>query len=158
MTDNEIYNKIENMYDDEKSKKFIIHLIYSYCPVEKVEKVWHPVKGMKCCITGQSLMSVDETLGLMHDDAYMQEYMENLKRSIAGEPMVNTALLNYTKGRILGFTGKDTKTFMCEQSVQQFYNFISTRMIKGDRTINGIIKRQIIERGKELDEKNDSRD
>lgn len=55
MNSEQVYNKIKEIYSTESGKKYILHLMRSFLPIEKSSYVWDLEKG-RCCITNQKLI------------------------------------------------------------------------------------------------------
>ena len=141
MEKEKIYEKIESLYTkDEKSKNFVLHLVRSYLPVNKAEKVWEKptdLKKFKCAITGDKLISVAEVYEGIHSEEFKANFSTKLKESFeTGVPVVN----EITKGRIMGWQGKDTNTYMCSEAISQLYNWVSTKILQGDGKINWTVR------------------
>lgn len=137
MKKEQIYEKIDSLYTkDEKSKNFVLHLIRSYLPIDKIEKVWDKptdLKKFKCAITGAKLISIGEIFEGIHSEEFKANFSANLKKQFeTGEPM----LADVVKGRILGYQGKETNTYMCEEAIGELFNWVSTKILQGDGKIN----------------------
>lgn len=144
----EIFNKLENLYNkDEKSKSFVLHLIRAYLPVDKCQKVFSikaaDVPKFKCALTNAKLISVCEVLEGIQSEEFKSTFMDSLKiqvdengKQIPHEP----AILKVTQGKILGWQGKDTNTYLCQEAIQELYNWTATKMLQGDGKINWTIR------------------
>ena len=47
---------------------------------------------------------------------------------------------NLVGEKLLGYTGKNTTTFMSYEAVQEFYNWITTKCLTNDKHINWLLK------------------
>ena len=59
------------------------------------------------------------------------------------------------KGRVLGFAGDNTTTYMSQEAYQEFFNWVTLKMLNGDKHINWIIrdiigKSQFVERAEKV--------
>lgn len=136
-------SKIQELYDNEKSRGFVNHLIRSYLPVYKVEKVWEFKKGQKhrCNVCGQSLLSIEEAMKNMREnqDAYMADFMQNLKDEINQKEVKreDRAIVKHiSKGSVLGFTGEKTDTCLCHTCVTQLLELTQNGIFSGDKNIS----------------------
>lgn len=143
MTDQEVYSKIEEIYNSEKGKNFITHLINSFFPADKAEFMWFDPEDnrkMECCITGTPLMSKGEAFEKATSDMetdlkmFTAAVLETVDDPNSGEKA--KALAEHRKkkfeGKILGLHSKESSKFLCEQAWQQLYNFYATELIKGN--------------------------
>ena len=141
MTQEQIHSALDKMLENPKSKTFLNHLVRAYMPVTQIEKVWDkPTGDFKCVISRDSLVSVQEIFEGMKTEEYQKDFMNHLKSMFdentkkAPSPMAK--LLGDKK---LGFTGKDTTTYMSYQVAQEFYNWVITKSLKGDKHINWLL-------------------
>lgn len=132
--------KIQELYENPKSKGFVNHLIRSYLPVHKIDKVWEWEKNKKpvCNVCGHKLVSVGELMGAIHKPEFMENFMENMKKQVNGEtikPEDNPYVKAIGKDKVLGFTGVKTDTCMCRQCCDDLLNMVTTNMLCGDNNI-----------------------
>jgi hypothetical protein len=145
MEPNKIFDKLETLYKkDEKSKNFVLHLVRAYLPLDKVDKVWEKpadLSKFKCALTNDKLISVAEIFEGMQTDEFKENFIKDLKIQVKSDgELAEPAILKITKGRILGWTGKDTNTFLCQDAVGQLFNWVSTKVLQGDGKINWTIR------------------
>ncbi len=151
-SDEEIFKKIDEIYKDEKGKKFITHLLRSFFPVNKTEYLWSPPKDaslLKCCITGHPLISKDEVMKIelgmgeeklklvskviieeMNSEGNKKEYREKLDR----------LLKDKYKGRLLAVTTPESNKYLALPVQGALFNWMATRVIKGDKYISWLMK------------------
>ena len=137
--------KIEKLYEDEKAKGFVNHLIKAYLPTAKIEKVWDFKSGQKhaCNVCGQKLASVGDFLSAAEKPDFMENFMESLKKDINGIPTSredNPYVKAVGKDKVMGFTGKKTDTCMCHQCCQDLLNLVTNGMLCGDKNLNYQVK------------------
>lgn len=168
MTEEEIYTKIKTMYEDEKSKNFIIHLLRSFFPINKSEYLWEMPEGiteLKCCITGVSLTHKNElfqfAIGNGQDDPNsMPNHMLNkMKWEIENAdcfddegkkkegvdfktPPPENPLVKKLNGKVLGIGCKDSNKYMCKDAYEALLQFYQNQILIGDPKINWIIKNE----------------
>lgn len=149
MTDEQIFKKLEKMYESEGGKKFISHLIRSFFPVHKSEFIWEKKdKPMKCCITGDSLLSKDEIFQSVMDMS-PDDFANYLKISFDPENQepVEHPIRKKLGNKILGIECKSSDKLLCKQAFDQLYNFYATKLINGDGYMNWLSKRMMAEAG-----------
>ncbi len=148
MESNKIFDKLENLYKkDEKSKSFVLHLIRAYLPVDKCQKVFEvklaDMPKFKCALTNDKLISVYEVLEGIQSEEFKNTFMNDLKIQFDenGKQVPRTpAILKITEGRIIGWQGKDTNTYLCQEAIQELFNWVATKMLQGDGKINWTIR------------------
>ena len=139
MTTEQIHASLDNMLANPKSKTFINHLVRAYMPVSNIEKVWEtPKDGFKCVITKQPLISVQQIFEGINTEQFKADFMEHLK-SMFSENQTESAMSKLLGEKQLGFAGKDTTTFMSYTAAQEFYNWVITKSLKGDKHINWLL-------------------
>ena len=86
MTDKEIYSKIEEIYNSQKGKGFITHLLRNFFPADKAQFAWDKPekKRMICCITGDKLCSKFELMGA-HLKITPKEFAEYIKSTFTAD-------------------------------------------------------------------------
>lgn len=148
MTDEQIYQKLEKTYESEGGKKFISHLLRSFFPVHKSEFIWEKkAKPIRCCITGDQLISKDEAFQAMVDTT-SEEFMEYLKASFDPEkaPVEHPVKKKLGK-KILGIECKDSDKYLCKQAFDQLYNFYASKLLSGDGHMSWLAKNMMAEAG-----------
>ena len=82
MSQEQIFASLNEMLANQKTKNFLNHLIRSYVPFTKVQKVWDRPKGdFKCVITREDLFSTQDILEGIHTE----EFKKNLAKSGQGQ-------------------------------------------------------------------------
>jgi hypothetical protein len=155
MEQDPIIKKIEEIYLNKNKdgkpvgKNFITHLIRAYFPLDKVQKVIDvPKNPMKCAITGKKLFAAGEILMAMHDDPnffkdmtkHMVYQLDPEKNEKAEHPFTKVV-----GGRVLGFTGEKTDTYLCHEAIQGLFNWYAEKILHGDKYISWLghdIRRQ----------------
>jgi len=147
MANSQIFEKLEKMYKDEKSKNFVLHLIRSYLPLNKPGKVFEKpvnIKKFKCALTDSQLISIDELFEYIHTDEFSKNFFKGLKE-FAGTISDNgprpersdiTALKEFLKGRVQGWQGHETTTYLSQEAIEELYNWTATKILQGDGKIN----------------------
>lgn len=137
----EIYKKLDEMLEGKKSRNFLNHLIRSYLPVDKVTKVLDKPSGdIKCVITNIKLVSVNEILTTLQTEEYKEKFLKLIKNSLTNEGNNQTnPMVEMLEGRVLGYRGEKTDTYMSHEAVQAFFDWVMTKMLKGDKHINWLL-------------------
>jgi hypothetical protein len=139
MTSEQIHASLDKMLANPKTKNFINHLVRSYIPVSNIEKVLETPKGdFNCVITKEVLVSVQSIFEGMDTKEFKKDFTEHLK-SMFSEEKVETPMSKLLGDKKLGFTGKDTTTYMSYTATQEFYNWVITKSLKGDKHINWLL-------------------
>lgn len=133
---------VEKLYNDEKSRGFVNHLIHSYLPVNKVTKVWDFTdKKIKhtCSICGHELIDLTTVMTRMSNSKeFMSDFTKQLRNDINGikTPKEEHFIIKHvTHGAIQAFTGKGTTTYLCQDCVKELLDFVSTGLLMGDKNI-----------------------
>jgi hypothetical protein len=136
MTKQEIHEHLNEMLSNQKTKNFLGHLIKSYYPYKNVDKVWDkPKDKIKCVITKEELVSVQEIKDGMQTEEFKTNLMESLKTMFDENRDKTTPIQKLLDGKILGFTGKDTTTYMSLQACEEFHAWILTKVLNGDKEV-----------------------
>ena len=139
MISEQIHASLDKMLVNPKTKNFINHLVRSYIPVSNIEKVLETPKGdFKCVITKEPLVSVQSIFKDMDTEEFKKDFTEHLK-SMFSEEKIETQMSKLLDDKKLGFTGKDTTTYMSYTATQEFYNWVITKSLKGDKHINWLL-------------------
>jgi len=136
--------KIQKLYENEKSRSFVNHLINSYLPVHKIHKVFvfeDDKPTHKCCICNKKLISINEIFSSVKDnkDEFMKTFISSMKKHVKGEAITiddNPYVKIIGKDKILAYTGEKTNTYMCHACSQDLLNMVQYAMLCGDTNIN----------------------
>lgn len=136
MNQEQINASLDKMLANPKSKNFLNHLVRAYMPISNIEKVWDtPEKDFKCVLTRDQLFSVSDILKGMHTEEFQADFMNHLK-SLLSEEKVESPISKLVGEKKMGVTGKDTTTYMSYPAFQEFYNWVITKSLNGDKHIN----------------------
>ena len=140
MTQEQIHASLDKMLADQKSRNFLNHLVRAYMPITNVEKVWDkPKSEIKCAISRDTLISVQEILDGLHTEEFKNDTMTYLKSMFDEKADRTTPVAKLIGEKKLGVTGKETTTFMSYPVFQEFYNWVITKSLKGDKHINWLL-------------------
>ncbi len=146
----EIILKIEEIYVSTNKagkptgKSFISHLLRSYFPIGKAQRVVDvPEKPMKCAITGQKLFALGELWnGMQNREEFMTDFKKSILYSLDPEKneKAEHPFQKIANGRIVGLTGKKTDTYLCQEAYQGLYNWYANKILQGDNHVNWLAK------------------
>lgn len=134
----EIYTR-KNKEGKETGKSFVNHLLKSYLPISKVQKVWDTKPKMRCCITNMPLCSIEDVWDITHQDEMGKKLVEHMAAAFRGENTPHP-LKEQLKGRVIAYTGENTETFMCLEAVQAFIAWFQNKVLHGDKNVAWVIK------------------
>jgi hypothetical protein len=139
MNQEQIHASLDKMLANTKSKNFLNHLVRAYMPISNVEKVWDtPEKDFKCVLTRDQLFSASDILKGIQTEESQADFMNHLK-SLFSEEKVETPISKLIGEKKMGVTGKDTTTYMSYPAFQEFYNWVITKSLNGDKHINWLL-------------------
>lgn len=142
----EIMHKIDTLYKNQNSKKFLLHLVRAYTPLNKPKKVFNKPEKLskfKCALTNAKLISVDEVLELINTEDYNKAFMDDLKKMSglllednkhSEKHISETSKL--TNNRILGYQGEESTTYLCQEGIEVLYEWTCNMVLKGDSSVN----------------------
>jgi hypothetical protein len=140
MTTEEIFSSLDKMLENPKSKNFLNHLVRSYMPISNVEKVMDKPEGeFKCAISKDDLISTQEILEGIQTEEFKNDLMKSMKTMFDENADKTTAMAKLIGEKKLGVTGKGTTTFMSVPVAQEFFNWVITKSLKGDKHINWLL-------------------
>lgn len=140
MTVKEIHESLDQLLSNPKSKNFLNHLVKAYFPITNVDKVWEKPKGsFKCVLTKEELFSAQDILEGIRTKEFEEDFMNNIKLVFTENFDNSHPLVKLIGERKMGVTGKDTNTYMSYPSMQEFYNWVLTKSLQGDKHINWLL-------------------
>lgn len=150
MSEKTTYQTIEELYNSPKSKKFIIHLIRSFFPLTKSSFMMFAddKKELKCCVTGQGLISKDVVLTNMLSDSdnhfrlFIGSISESLSENNTGEKnkQYQESIKKITNNKVLAIQSTESDKLLCQDALDQLYNFYCTKILSGDKEMNWVGK------------------
>lgn len=159
MNKQEIFTKLDDMLVDNKKRNFLNHLVRSYLPIGKVEKVFDRPKGpFVCVLTNEKLFSVQDILEGTQTEEFKKDLFDSLKLALDDKTPSITPMKKLIGDKKLGVTGDKTTTFMSLESYQEFFDWVITKSLNGDKHISwllGDIRREsFLERAKQIGDEN----
>ena len=159
MNKQEIFTKLDGMLADSKKRNFLNHLVRSYVPISKVEKVFDKPKGpFVCVLSNTKLFSIQDIFEGTQTEEFKKDFFDSLKIALDDKTPSITPIKKLIGERKLGLSGEKTTTFMSLDAFQEFFDWVITKSLSGDKHINwllGDIRREsFLERAKQIgDEK-----
>ncbi len=137
--DEEIYKKIEEIYNTEKGKPFIIHLVRSFLPINRSTFMLSNPKNkkMKCAVMGTPLVSKGDLFKFNVEN--VDEIFKNISDRLLGKTTQNIVVDNF-KGKLFAIECQNSDKVVCLQVVQQLYNFTCSELLKGNKNIEFVLK------------------
>lgn len=159
MDKQEIFAKLDAMLTDNKKRNFLNHLVRSYVPISKVEKVFDKPKGpFVCVITNAKLFSIQDIFEGTQTEEFKKDFFDSLKLALDDKAPSITPMKKLIGDRKLGVSGEKTTTFMSLDVFQEFFDWVITKSLSGDKHINwllGDIRREsFLERAKQIGDEN----
>lgn len=131
---------LDNMLSNPKTKNFLNHLINAYYPVSNVDKVWQKPEGQfKCVLTNQNLISVQEIMDGIQSEEFKNNFIESLKIISDDSIKKESPMAKLIGDKKLGFTGKNTTTFMSLSSLEEFHNWLIVKILNNDKHIMWVL-------------------
>ena len=139
LTDEQVYQKIAEIYNTEKGKPFITHLTRSFLPVSRSTFMLQNDKNkkMKCAVTGTPLIHKEELIKFQVEN--VDAILKNFGDRLLGTTSDNIVLDNF-KGKLLAVESEKSDKLLCLQAVQQLLNFAASEYLKGNKHIGYVIK------------------
>jgi len=141
MIQKQIFAKLDEMLAKPKSRNFLNHLVRSYVPSTKTDKVWQTPEGeFKCALTGVQLFSCNDLFIEMHSEEYQKAFAQGLK-SLLDENKSNyeNPIFTLMGDKKLGVHGTNSDTFMAVDAYQAFMEWVITKSFKGDKHISWLL-------------------
>lgn len=140
MTQKEIYDSLDSMLSNLKTRNFLNHLIRAYFPITNVDKVWEKPNGaFKCAITKDNLISVQEIINEIQTEDFKEQFINELKSQFTHDPKQENSISKLIGDKKLGLIGKETTTYMSYVALQEFYNWVLNKSLNGDKHINWLL-------------------
>jgi hypothetical protein len=159
MNKQEIFEKLDGMLADSKKRNFLNHLVRSYVPISKVEKVFDkPTGPFVCVLTNTKLFSIQDVFEGIQTEEFKKEFFDSLKLALDDKAPSVTPIVKLIGDRKLGISGDKTTTFMSLDAFHYFFDWVITKSLSGDKHISwllGSIRREsFLERAKQIGDEN----
>lgn len=145
---NEIILKIEEIYNTKNKegkptgRNFITHILRAYFPQGKAHRVMDiPEKPMKCAITGQKLFAVGEIWNEIQNPEFFKSMTKAMISQLdPSKEKVENPLIKVANGRVVGITGENTDTYICQEAYEAIYNWYVTKILQDDKHISWVMR------------------
>lgn len=126
-------NKFQSIYDNEKSRKFIIHLAYAFLSETKVRMALEDcdLQSKTCCICRIGVVS---SFGVMRK----LDFSQMIRDSLNG---VEGVMHDFYKNNKIGIVSTESRSVMCNPCYTSFRNWIIARFLSYDTTIMTIVNK-----------------
>jgi len=99
----------------------------------------NPEKNFRCVLTNAPLISIGSALDRLKTDKSRNELQSHINDWTSGELSAQLPISKILRGKLLGFSGEDTTTYMSHDAYQDFYNWVTIKMLSGDKHINWVV-------------------
>lgn len=150
MTEKQIADKISEIYNSEKGKGFISHLLRSFFPVNKAHYVMfdpEDSKPLKCCLTGEKLYSKTAKYQILLDNhkATFKNFVDRTIKEIDETREIDPEaerISNEVKEKLnampLAVTSEESDKLMSEEAFKALQNFYFSELLRGNKHVNWI--------------------
>lgn len=130
----QVYKKIEEIYNTEKGKGFITHLIRSFFPVNRSNYMIsrNEKKAMFCSLTRKPLMTKDDVLKLQlgNSEQVFKSFSVSINEDDNEKPL---------DGKVLAVECENSTKLLSIVAYKQLYMFITDEIGKGNKHIGFVI-------------------
>ncbi len=141
----EIHLSLDTMLANPKSKNFINHLVRAYFPITQVDKVWEKANTeLRCALTKEKVISVEEILEESQSVEFKENVLLHIKSIFDEKATTVNPIMKLVSEKNLAVKGNNTTTYLSYPAYQEFYTWVITKSLRGDKHINwllGSIKR-----------------
>lgn len=138
----ETKTKIQELYEAEKSRGFVNHLMHAYLPIYKMTKVWQfedkkPVH--KCSVCGRELIDIETVFArVQKSQEFAGEFVDEIRKDVEGKPVKfedRFMVKHVTRGAVMAWTGEKTTSTICQQCAQDLLDLVTTGLLRDDKNI-----------------------
>jgi hypothetical protein len=154
MTQEQLTQKIRDIYSSEKGRGFITHLLRAFFPINKAKYLMFDdedengnSKQLKCCITGEHVYSKGSKLQIImqnHEHTF-KNFVDRTIKAIDETKEIDPyaeAVTNEVKEKLqsmpLAVTSAESDKVMSEEAFQALQNFYFSELLRGNKHINWI--------------------
>lgn len=146
-TEEERDKMLIELYEGEKSRNFMLHIIRAYAKLDKVKKVvtFREKQRNRCVICGDKLIDVDGALKIVTEnaDAIAEKFVESVKTMVDGGMRDDSAFDKYYKGQTLAFEGDGTDTCVCSHCAVAVSKFTMRKLLEKDKGVHRAVSAEI---------------
>lgn len=159
----DVYNKsiddLKRKYEDQKSKKFVEHLIKSFLPINPLNRIYEfgNDTDKSCCLSGFRLASIKEMIEAAKKSGVDEQYINNMDIlcSEEGDEAYSLAIDNYNnsckdkKKRIYknirdkdyAFTSDSSSRVLSTEGILALESFAEEEIKSGNKSIKFLLNR-----------------
>jgi hypothetical protein len=140
------FKPFDDRWKDPKKQKFLIHLLFSYMPFNIAYYPWtdSELRDKKCCICGQSLISVQFVLN--NQEKFFDLSINQLRRSISGVPIKYREEFEKEFGNyVMAVVSSKSSASFCTPCFKTFCEWVEMMLLRGNRQILHIAQRRELE-------------
>jgi hypothetical protein len=143
LTEEQVYKKISEIYNSEKGKGFITHLLRSFLPIQQRSNYMfekNDKKVMNCSITRVPLLTKDDVFKyqLENFDELFTNFVDRMMGSDV-KPVIEEAF----KGKLLAVECKNSEKLLSPIALQQLNKFAINEMLNGNKHIAFVINDEV---------------
>lgn len=141
------------LWNDEKSHKFVVHLIHAFSPVSRGEFAWDKsqLHQNTCCICKCRLMSKQDVFEKIDDTVKLGlDHLQLRLRDEITQEQIKEDFSKIYNGRVLGIVSDESKAAFCNQCFKDFVQWLEFMIVQGNYEVNKIIRKEMI---KQLEQK-----
>jgi hypothetical protein len=141
------YLPIQRLWDGERSHKFLVHLLYSFTPLEAAHYAWFDSEFREqknCCICHTTLISKEFMFDHLNDVS--EQALDQLRRSLRGEPVFPRQEFVQRFGNVvMGLVSEKSSSAFCSDCHTLLYEWIQNELARGNRAVRNIINQRMLE-------------
>jgi hypothetical protein len=142
LTEEQVYQKIEEIYNSEKGKGFITHLLRSFLPIQQRSNYMfekNDKKIMFCAITRIPLLTKDDVLKYNLEN--FDEFTNFVERMMGSD--VKPIVVDAFKNKMMAVESKNSEKLLSPTALQQLNKFAINEMLKGNKHIAFVINDEV---------------
>jgi len=142
----ERFKPFDERWKDPKKQKFLVHLLFAYIPFDVARHPWtdRELREKKCCVCGQSLISVQFIL--KNSEKFFSINLDQLRRSIAGETVYARKEFEKEFGDVvMAVVSPKSSAAFCTPCFRSFCDWLQNMLLRGNQQIQRIVKRRQLE-------------
>lgn len=136
-----------DLYEGEKSRNFMLHLVRAYAKLDKVKKVWDFREKQKhrCAVCETKLFDITGGLKILQENnqAIGEAMLAGMKAALNGEHPKDHPLSKFYKGQAQAYEGDETDTCVCISCATAISNFTLRKLTEDDKGIARTVKSMI---------------
>jgi len=148
--DPEEFVKLNNMWTNERSRKFMTHLLYAFMPYTKATSLFSftdKPRDRKCCICSADITDADNFLRKVMNADLTTLICQELKDEVDGNPWSpekrKAVYGDILEGKVLGVVSDESKCVFCKPCYASFYNWALRQLMTGNRDVSRIVHKLI---------------